>query len=890
MQLSDTYLHTVPREESSEPAPVRRRVLSRWLIWALLLPVLLWMASATISLMIQHSGLRSRFTARLEAAFGRPVEVGSYDFSFWDGPALEAHSVRIAEDPRFGHEYFLRAESMAVRLRWQSLLRGHLAFGTLSLIRPSLNLVRNARGQWNLAEWLPRPSEAPAGDGAVVPAPAPPTALHFRRIEVNDGRIDFKRGDEKLPLAFVGVSGTVETDSPGRWRISLEASPWRAAVIVQQAGSIYVSGHVGGTSSRLRPAALNVSWTDASVSDVLRLVRGDDYGVRGTLALSMSARTQDQGDGWALQGRAELRQIHRWDLALRPDNPSVNLFVRSEWHPAASSLDLQDVAFEAPHSNARASGRIFWNRAGVLRAPDSAPVQLSVSSATIDGGDLLAWMRAFRSGVADSLSVRGLAEVRAEISGWPLRIVNATVSSEGVDVSGVGLRRPVRLEPIRVRYDRGFASFAPATLSWRAAAGTRGGSFRIDGRAIPPFRALPAWHVAGSTSQVRDLIAMAGAFGWNLGRGWELQGPLSCDLRFEGPPELRPGESLGLPMTRPVGWIELGAPPASGGGASLRTPFLNRPVEQIRARADLQPGSRHIALESAQAFNTHWSGSFDRREMDTGWQFALSGDSLSAADLDRWLNPRWRESFLGRVLPFLSPRPPANVEPENLAATGHLSLSHFDLAPFDVRRLQGNLKIVGRQIELADATGQFYGGAIGGSLDADLRTTPVYHANLNFSRVDMSSLLAATSNLTGLRAESAAGQILFNARGATRADLVDSLGCQGNMRVAGPELLNLDLWEALGEKSSGTGSTRFPAGSAKFSCSRRRIEFQEIDLVSGVDSRIEGSGSVSFDRNVDLRFRVKPATVNSGVMFRLSGALASPRVTRISPPAARRTR
>jgi hypothetical protein len=890
MQLSDTYLHTVPRAESSEPKSLRRRVLNRWVIWVLLLPLLLWMASATISLVIQHSRLRSRFTARLEAAFGRPVEVGSYDFSFWDGLALEAHSVRIAEDPRFGHEYFLRAESMAVRLRWQSLLRGHVAFGTLSLTRPSLNLVRNATGQWNLAEWLPRPVQPPGAARALVPAPAPPPALHFRRIEVDDGRIDFKRGDEKLPLAFVSVSGTVDTHRPGRWRISLEATPWRAAVIVQQAGTIYASGHIGGTSSRLRPAALNISWTNASVSDVLRLARGDDYGVRGTLALSMNARTQDHGDGWTLQGRAQLRRIHRWDLPLRADNPSVNLSVRSEWHPAASSVDLTDVALEGPHSNARATGRISWNRAGVLRARESAPVQLNVSSATVEWGDLLAWIRAFHSGIADRLAVRGFADVRVDLSGWPLQVVDGTLSSKGADISGVGLRQPAHLGPIRVRYDRGFASFAPATFSWRAAAGTRDGSFRIDGPAKPGFRALPAWHVAGSTSQVRDLIAMAGAFGWNLARGWDLEGPLSCDLRFEGPPELRPAESLGLAMARPAGWIELGAPAASGGGASLRAPFLNQPVDQIRARAELKPGTRHITLASAQAFGAHWSGSFDRREMDTGWQFALSGDRLDAADLDRWLNPRWRESFLGRVLPFLNPRSPVNAEPENLAASGHLSLSHFILAPFDVRRLRGNLKIVGRHIELAGAAGQFYGGTIGGSFDADLKTAPVYHANLNFAHVDMSSLLADVPSLTGLRGGTAAGQIFFDARGATRADLVDSLGCRGDARVSGPELLNVDLWKVLGEGSSGTGSTRFPESSAKFSCSRRKVEFKEIDLISGAGSRMEGSGSAGFDRNVDLRFRVKPAPVNSSVVFRLSGALASPRVTRISPPPARRTR
>src|SRR3984957_4119467 len=99
--------------------------------------------------------------------------------------------------------------------------------------------------------------------------------------------------------------------------MDLEAIPTRAAVIVQQAGVLHVSGQMGGTSSRLRPAELNASWSDASMSDVLSLARSSDDGARGILALMLNARTQDRVvSGWTIQTRAEFRQLHRWDLAL----------------------------------------------------------------------------------------------------------------------------------------------------------------------------------------------------------------------------------------------------------------------------------------------------------------------------------------------------------------------------------------------------------------------------------------------------------------------------------------------------------------------------------------------------------------------------------------------
>ena len=184
------------------------------------------------------------------------------------------------------------------------------------------------------------------------------TAPSFRRIEIQGGRINFKRVDEKLPYAFANVTGAVEAQSQGRWRLDLQAAPWRAATVLQQVGMLHLTGDVGGTSSRLLPAALQLSWTDASLPDVLRLARGDDNGLRGTFAAAIVASTG--GENWNFQVRTELRQLHRWDLTLRPDNPAVNIISKLQWNPHVPELDLTDVSLEAPNSNARAVGKIFW--------------------------------------------------------------------------------------------------------------------------------------------------------------------------------------------------------------------------------------------------------------------------------------------------------------------------------------------------------------------------------------------------------------------------------------------------------------------------------------------------------------------------------------------------
>ncbi len=866
--MSDTYSEAIPHVETLQPVRSRPRLWARFLKWALFILVVLWIATEAVSLTIQHTGLRKILTARIEAAFGRPVDVASYDFSLWDGPALDANSVTVGEDPRFGHEYFLRADSMTVRLRWASLFRGHIELGTLSLSRPSLNLVRDAGGDWNLAQWLPQPVGKPAFKVPVGPS-LPSAAVRFRRIEVDGGRVNFKNGDEKLPLAFVGVKGTLETDKPGRWIMNLDATPWRAAIVVQQAGTIHISGDLGGTSSRLRPAALDISWTDASISDVLRLAGGDDAGIRGALALAISARTRVQDDGWAIQGRAELQQVHRWDLALRPDTPSVNLTARTIWHPDAPGIELTDIALEAPDSSAHASGQIHWNRSEPPAAEKSPPVQFTVTS-LLDVNDLLPWVRAFHPGVADSFYVRGRAEVSGEAVGWPLRVVNATLSSSGLDVTGADPRKPAHLGQLQLHYDQGKYSFAPISLSWGSASGPSSGLFRLDTSTKPARGAIPGWHIAGSTSQARDLIAGAAALGWNLSRGWDLAGPFACDLRWQEAPYPWPGGVT----SQPIGWVEFGdagAGPAGSGADSLLAPFLNRPVDEIKARAEWKPGARHIAVTSAQAFGARWNGTFDRRDPSGDWKFALSADHLAAADLDRWLNPAWRQSFLDRMLPFLNSRAQTNAAPENLRASGRLALDQFMMEPLVVRHLEGDLRIDGRHIVLTDAIGQFYGGQVAGSLDAELSASPVYHADLDFSRVDISALAAAIPALAGFTAESAAGHLSFAARGANRTDLLTSLTCQGSAKADGPELVNLDLSKVLGGRSQSSGSTRFQDGVATFACAQRKIEIQSLGLATNGDTSISASGTIDFGRNLDLRFSGPDGP------FHLTGSLAAPK-------------
>ena len=138
------------------------KLLRKWWKRALALVVLLIALQGAVSLLARTHRVHVYLVAHLERAFGRPVDVGSFNVRLLPSLQLDAESVTVGEDPAFGYEYFLRAEHLSAGLRWMGLLRGHFEFGTMSLSKPSLVLVRNAEGRWNLERWLP-PAKANPG-------------------------------------------------------------------------------------------------------------------------------------------------------------------------------------------------------------------------------------------------------------------------------------------------------------------------------------------------------------------------------------------------------------------------------------------------------------------------------------------------------------------------------------------------------------------------------------------------------------------------------------------------------------------------------------------------------------------------------------------------------
>ena len=83
-------------------------------------------------------------------SLGRPVRLSGVELRLLPRPEFVITDLTVDEDPSYGAEPVLHANSVTAAIRLFSLWRGRLEISRISVDEASLNLVRTAAGRWNL--------------------------------------------------------------------------------------------------------------------------------------------------------------------------------------------------------------------------------------------------------------------------------------------------------------------------------------------------------------------------------------------------------------------------------------------------------------------------------------------------------------------------------------------------------------------------------------------------------------------------------------------------------------------------------------------------------------------------------------------------------------------
>jgi hypothetical protein len=878
----------------------------KWLRAVLIGVAALLVASFVFSRVLRAGGSRRYLIAHLAASFGRPVDVSWFDFSLLDGARIEAHLVTVSDDPRFGNEYFLRADTLTAGLGWTALLTGRFEFGSVSLSRPSLNLVRDPEGHWNIERWLPPASPPGARPGFVGPlAPARDVrAARPYRIDVEGGRINFKQGDNKSPFALDGVSGRLELNGDGRWQLDLEARPMRAGVELQDIGTFRLRGSIAGTTERLQPAELNLAWRAASLADALRLVRQDDYGIRGQLSVDLNARiapgetspirgADSGGARWSISGVARLTGIHGWRLPERGTDPAANLAVEMNWRLGESRAEFRKLIVELPASRLVGDGDLDWAQG--LRP------QLRIESSTLALGDVLSWYRALLPDVAEDLRVEGALGLDIKLGGWPIELERGAIASAGGTLTAKSLPAPLRIGALNASITRGEIDFAPAEISFasptppevrtdpaptgmasRNSFETRGSLF-TQGNGV--FHWPPDWNFSmkGSTSRVQDWLALSGALAHPINPDWTAEGGLAVKIRG-----VHRAKSPAIPWSGTMDFLGLTFSPA----------YVNQPLRLAKAHVEFAPLQRTVTLSSAEAFGAVWNGSIARKYSDKQWTFDLSADHLDATELDRWLGPRARPGFLARFTGSNSDAaaaPLASAVVARLAARGRLRAGAIDIPPIRIEQFDGEAELAGRTIQIRKAQANFFGGKISGSFDAQLQSDPSYEFQGRFDRVELARLGRAVPFLNDRIGGNASATLTLSAHGIGRQDLIGSMQGQGTINGRNVEMRGFDLSGTFPGDNPDVSPDLFASIQGTYRIQNKGIDLENF-VMDNSRGRLEAEGRIDFSHALNIRVRpsifqaaTAPASA-SPPSFLLSGTIETPKLgllPAVPKPAAR---
>ena len=333
---------------------LRRRLLWTGAVTALLLLLIF------IPPLVNANRYQRQIVRSMSESLGRPVHLDNVTLHLLPVPGLTLSNLVVSEEPAFGAEPTIRANTVEATLRLGSLWRRRVEFSTVRFIEPSVNLVRDAQGRWNLADILLHASHvdtAPTVQRRAGPTP------RFPYIEATGGRVNIKFGEEKLPFSLTDADFALWLPTANQWRVRLEGQPARTDTNISDPGTLRFQGDLrrADTAAGI-PVDFHVSWHDAPLGEASRLVTGNDLGWRGTLNLDASLT----GTLLAGQLRTQL---------------TLGGLRRAEFAPA-QPLDLQIACGAALATTA---GSLHQLRCTL---PDSAPEPLALEASAVDLSEL----------------------------------------------------------------------------------------------------------------------------------------------------------------------------------------------------------------------------------------------------------------------------------------------------------------------------------------------------------------------------------------------------------------------------------------------------------------------------------------------------------------------
>ncbi len=712
-----------------------------------------------------------RIQAELQSRLGRRVALGTMRLSLLP-PKFRVANVQVADDPAFSTARpFAQAAELDVAVKLLPLLRKDLEISSLTLERPTIELIKNARGAWNFST-IGQP--APAGaQRAPSPAQPPSNQQNFAldKLVIRDGQValtDLQKRQARAVYDHIDLA--LKNFAPNK-PFSLDAAVHLPGAGKQTLNIAGDGGPLNSTSPALTPFKGTITMNEVSLLAAQRFLSSP--ALQGTDAV-ISGRMEVNNQAGKVASNGSLKLTN------------VRLKGTEIGYPIEADYDLNDDLTRDFIQIARGSlklGAAPLSITGSLNAaltPAQANLQVKASNVSLSEAARLA--SAMGMGLTPGTTVNGQLTADVHVQGAISQpAMNGTISARNLALTGKELPQAVSvpaidltLSPTQIQSNDFTAKTGGTTLNLR---------FALAGytSASPNLNAT----VRTTNASVAELLTMAKAYS-PAAADMNGSGSLNLDLRAQGP--IKNASLLALSGT---GQLH---------NAALQPATLTQPLFVPGANLSFTQNSVNIQNLAAHLGQTHVSGALSVSNFAAPHlQFNLNADKINVAELQQITSgqgaPARKQARSFALVP--SAEAAAAPQPGPLQkATGGGTLSAGTIVndQLVLNNAHANVTLDRGVIRLAPLTAELYGGQENGTIVVDTRRTPLgVMVTSSLQRVDANKLLSAVSplkqTLFGLLA--ANSNISFNA--ANSNDIARTLNGKLALNLVNGRLAGIDL-------------------------------------------------------------------------------------------------
>jgi hypothetical protein len=739
--------------------------------------------------------LRNRIATSIGNALGRRVALDNVRLRVLPRPGFDLEGLVIYDDPAFSAEPMIRAQEVSAAIRVRSLLRGRLEIATLSANEPSINLVRNDQGRWNLASLLERNAQIPA---APTGKPASERRPAFPYLEAGHARINFKIGQTKKSYALMDADVALWQDSENSWGARMKAEPVRTDFNLTDTGLLQINANWQRASSlRSTPLQLAVQWQKGQLGQITKLLSGKDRGWRG--GVNFTANVSGTPEALLIESQTAIEDFRRYDIV---GSETVRLATSCSGQYNAVTSTLADLRCESP-----VRGGALRLRGALSLVAQVPNYDLTLEAEQVPLTSVVRLLRQAKKQIPGDLTATGLlnAELRAKRSA-------AGDTGHGIlpQWTGTGSATNVRLswnggngrnaEKNEVALGTIPLALIPVTMAAAESHGGRSGHPRTKEDKDKDQEPVETHLRIGPVAVAVNASAPVNAGGWISVAGYRffLRGDMELKDLF------RLENVLGLPVSRPAaeGFAKLDvsvsgpwqgfAVPATLGTAQLRNlraemHGLNTPIEIGSATMSLTPDAVLMQKISARTGSTHWSGEVTAPRHCTAssaapgaalglaptcvFQFDLTADQLSTGDLAEWFTPHPAKRAWYRILTADSNQPLGPSPLFAIQARGKLHVGRFGLKKMFATQVATQVDVDRGKITLTALRAQLLQGTHQGNWVIDVSNHDV--SNHDVLNHDASSPDASTHDAA---APSSAQPVRYHGSGTLQDISLEQVG------------------------------------------------------------------------------------------------------------------